>query len=133
MASVGHIDRLSIHQGPIIGWVYPMGGFMQVCFLKHLGGGPKMPVLHSRNWANNPKPTLKPQNGPKIGQQMTESNHGRYKKLPGPNCISNTNYSKKCNRNTKYKIHFKMSKIQNTYNVFQIHILITCISNTSQL
>ena len=40
-----------------------------------------------------PNPTLKPQNGPKIGQQMTESKNGLCKKLSGPNCISNTNYS----------------------------------------
>jgi len=44
MASVGHINKLSIDHGPIIGWIYCMGdchGLMQVCFLKHPGRASK--------------------------------------------------------------------------------------------
>jgi len=43
-----------------------------------------------------------------------ESEDGLCKNLSGPSCISNTNYSEKCNWNTKYKIYFKSSKIQIT-------------------
>ena len=63
MASVGHIDKLSIDHavhGPTIGWVYLMGALMQVCFLKQPGKASKLSVLHSGNWANNPDTTLKP-------------------------------------------------------------------------
>ena len=52
----------------------------------------------------------------------------------GANCISNTNYNEKCNWNTKYISKWTKYKLHIMYyNVFQIHILITCISNTSQL
>ena len=63
-----------------------------------------MPGLHSGNWANNPKPHPKTSKWAKIGQQMTESENGLCKKLSGPNCISNTNYSENVIeiQNTKY-------------------------------
>ena len=68
MASVGHIDKLSIDHVPIIGWVYRMKRLMQVCFLKHPRRASKNARAAFRNLGKQPQtPPLKPPNEPKFG------------------------------------------------------------------